>query len=103
MKNKVGIGIVGSQFISMIYAEALKSVLDAQIITVMSPSKRNAKKFAIKYNIPYHFTQLDELLALKKIDLIIIDAYKSAGTGKKVMMPFKTAIDNHKKELINEA
>ena len=49
MKDKVGIGIVGSQFISSIHAEALKSVVDAQIIAVMSPTKGNAKQFAEKH------------------------------------------------------
>ena len=95
MKNKIGIGIVGSQFISTIHAEALKSVPDAQIIAVMSPSDGNAKKFAAKYNIPNHFTQLDELLALKEIDMIIIGApnsvhcditLKAAKAGKHIVV-----------------
>lgn len=74
MENKIGIGIVGSQFISSIHAEALKAVEDAQIIAVMSPTKGNAKEFAAKHDIPYHFTVIDDMLALKEIDMIIIGA-----------------------------
>ena len=43
MKNvsskKVGVGLIGSQFISTIHAEALKSVPDAEIVAVMVPRK----------------------------------------------------------------
>lgn len=74
MKDKVGIGIVGSQFISSIHVEALKSVSDAQIIAVMSPTKGNAEKFAKKHNIPYHFDNIDKMLEFEEIDMIIIGA-----------------------------
>ena len=74
MKDKVGIGIVGSQFISSIHVEALKSVADAQIIAVMSPTKGNAERFAKKHNIPYHFDNIDKMLEIEAIDMIIIGA-----------------------------
>ena len=74
MKDKVGIGIVGSQFISSIHVEALKSVSDAQIIALMSPTKGNAEKFAKKHNIPYHFDNIDKMLEFEEIDMIIIGA-----------------------------
>lgn len=74
MKDKVGIGIVGSQFISSIHVEALKSVTDAQIIAVMSPTKGNAKKFAEKHGIPHHFNKLEDMLLMKEIDMILIGA-----------------------------
>jgi len=74
MKDKVGIGIVGSQFISSIHVEALKSVVDAQIIAVMSPTKGNAKAFAEKHGIPHHFDKLEDMLQMKEIDLILIGA-----------------------------
>ena len=48
MENKVGVGLVGSQFISSIHAESLKTVSEAEIIAVMSPTIGNAKKFASK-------------------------------------------------------
>lgn len=95
MENKVGIGIVGSQFISSIHAEALKSVADAKIIAVMSPTPGNAQEFAEKHNIPNYFTKIDDMLALKEIDMIIIGApnnvhceitLKAANAGKHIVV-----------------
>ena len=77
MDKKVGVGLVGSQFISSIHAEALKTVSEAEIIAVMSPTKGNAKKFASIHGIPHHFTNLDEMLAMKEIDMIVIGAPNS--------------------------
>lgn len=77
MDKKVGVGLVGSQFISSIHAESLKTVSEAEIIAVMSPTKGNAKKFASKHGIPHHFTNLDEMLAMKEIDMIVIGAPNS--------------------------
>ncbi len=74
MIKKVNVGLVGSQFISSIHAEALKTVADAEIMAVMSPTIGNAKKFARKHGIPHHFTNLDEMLAMDAIDLIVIGA-----------------------------
>ncbi len=77
MDKKVGVGLVGSQFISSIHAESLKTVSEAEVIAVMSPTKGNAKKFASKHGIPHHFTNLDEMLAMKEIDMIVIGAPNS--------------------------
>ncbi len=77
MNKKVGVGLVGSQFISSIHAESLKTVADAEIIAVMSPTKGNAMEFALKHGVPHHFTNLDEMLALDEIDMIVIGAPNS--------------------------
>lgn len=95
MEKKVGIGIVGSQFISSIHVEALKSVTEAHVVAVMSPTKGNAKQFAKKHGIPNYFTNIDEMLNLKGIDMIIIGApnnvhceitLKAARSGKHVVV-----------------
>ncbi len=72
MKDKVGVGLIGSQFISTIHAEALRSVGDAEILAVMSPTAGHARNFAKKYDIPNHFPALDELLAMDDIDMVVI-------------------------------
>lgn len=74
MDKKVGIGLVGSQFISSIHADALGRVADAEILAVMSPTEGNAKKFAEKFNIPNHFTNLDQMLSMPEIDMVVIGA-----------------------------
>ena len=95
MENKVGVGLVGSQFISSIHAESLKTVSEAEIIAVMSPTIGNAKKFASKHGIPHHFTNLDEMLAMEEIDMIVIGvpnslhceiAIKAAKAGKHMVV-----------------
>ena len=74
MDKKVGVGLIGSQFISSIHAEALRMVSDAEVLAVMSPSEGHAKEFALKFQIPYHFTNLDEMLAMDEIDMVVIGA-----------------------------
>jgi predicted dehydrogenase len=95
MEKKVGVGLVGSQFISSIHAEALKSVPDAEIIAVMSPTPGNAKEFAAKHGIPNHFSDLDDLLAMDEIDMVVIGApnnvhceiaLKAANAGKHMVV-----------------
>lgn len=95
MERKVGIGIVGSQFISSIHIEALKTVADAHVIAVMSPTKKNVEQFALKHNIPNFFTNIDHMLEMPGIDMIIIGApnnvhceitLKAAKAGKHVVV-----------------
>ncbi|WP_242917942.1 Gfo/Idh/MocA family protein [Pontibacter liquoris] len=74
MEKKVGVGLIGSQFISTIHAEALKRVADAQVLAVMSPTEGHARSFAEKFNIPHYFTSLDEMLAMDELDMIVIGA-----------------------------
>ena len=74
MNNKIGVGIVGSQFISTIHAEALKSVTDAEIAAVASPTEGHAKDFAAKYNIPHHFTDVNKMLEMDEVDMIVLGA-----------------------------
>lgn len=74
MKKKVGVGLIGSQFISTIHAEALKKVADAAVLAVMSPTKGHAKKFASTFDIPHYFTRLDDMLAMDELDMIVVGA-----------------------------
>jgi myo-inositol 2-dehydrogenase / D-chiro-inositol 1-dehydrogenase len=73
-KETVGIGLVGSQFITTIHAEALRRVPNARVSAVMSPSKGHAQAFASKHGIQNHFTDLDAMLAMDDIDLVVIGA-----------------------------
>ncbi|MDH3699246.1 MAG: Gfo/Idh/MocA family oxidoreductase [Flavobacteriaceae bacterium] len=95
MDKKIGIGLVGSQFISTIHAEALQSVADAKILAVMSPTPGNAEAFAKKHSIPNHFSDLDAMLAMDAIEMIVIGApnnthcditLKAAAAGKHIVV-----------------
>ena len=94
-KESVGVGLVGSQFISSIHAEALRHVPQAHIRGVMSPTAGHARDFAAKHGIPNHFTDLDSLLARDDIDLVVVGApnfthcditVKAAQAGKHVVV-----------------
>jgi len=74
MKAKVGVGLIGSQFISTIHAKALQSVADAEVVAVTSPTAGHAREFAKAHGIPHHFTSLDQLLARDDIDMVVIGA-----------------------------
>ena len=74
MNDKIGVGLIGSRFISSIHAEALKSVSNAAVRGVMSPSAGHAKDFAKQHGIPHHFTDLDQLLARDDIDMVVVGA-----------------------------
>ena len=73
-QNQVGVGIIGSQFIATIHAEALKTVADAVIVAVMSPNEAHVKAFAKQHKIPNWFTDMEAFLALDDIDMVILGA-----------------------------
>ncbi len=112
MDNKVGVGLIGSQFISTIHAEALKMVADAKILAVMSPTEGHAREFAAKYDIPNHFTFLDDMLAVKEIDMIVIGApnflhceitLKAANAGKHIVVEKPFCMNLEEADMMIEA
>lgn len=93
--SKVGVGLIGSQFISTIHAEALKTVQDAQIIAAMSPTEEHIREFCDQHKIPNYFTALDDLLEMDEVDMVVIGApnnvhceitVKAAEAGKHVVV-----------------
>jgi predicted dehydrogenase len=95
MSNPVRIGLVGSQFISSIHAEALKQVPDAQLLAVASPTKGHAAAFARKHRVLRHYTNYRQLLALDTIDMVIIGVpnhlhcqvtIEAAAAGKQIVL-----------------
>jgi myo-inositol 2-dehydrogenase/D-chiro-inositol 1-dehydrogenase len=57
--KKVGVGLIGSQFISTIHAEAFKWVHDAKIVAAISPNEEHVSKFCETHHIPKYFTKLE--------------------------------------------
>jgi myo-inositol 2-dehydrogenase / D-chiro-inositol 1-dehydrogenase len=94
-KKTVGVGLVGSQFITTIHAEALKTVPNAELVAVMSPTAGHAREFASRHRIPNYFTDLDAMLARGDIDLVVVGtpnvthcdiAVRAARAGKHVIV-----------------
>ena len=112
MDRKVNVGLVGSQFITTIHVESLKSVSDAEVIAVMSPTEGHARDFAKKYDIPNHFTDYDQILALDEVDLIVIGApnhlhcdltLRAAKAGKHIVVEKPFCMNMKEADLMIEA
>jgi predicted dehydrogenase len=95
MKDKVGVGLVGSGFICAIHADALKRCADAQVVAVMSPTKSKVEAFAQRHGISQHFTDYDKFLEMDGLDLVVIGApndvhcdltVKAAAAGKHIVL-----------------
>ncbi len=74
VNHSVRVGLIGSQFISSIHAEALERCAQAELAAVASPNEAHLKPFAEKYGIPHRFTDYRQMLELDEIDLVVIGA-----------------------------
>lgn len=72
MARPVRVGIVGSQFISSIHAEALRTVAAAELFAVASPTPGHAQAFAERFDVPRAVTDYRRLLEMDEIDLIVL-------------------------------
>src|SRR6266540_6141313 len=68
--DTIGIGIIGSQFVAEIHAEAFKQVPQARVVGAASPNLHHVREFAEKHKIPHWFTDYRELLARSDIQLV---------------------------------
>jgi myo-inositol 2-dehydrogenase / D-chiro-inositol 1-dehydrogenase len=91
----VGVGIIGSQFISSIHAEALRAYPHAEIRAVASPTAGHAQAFAERLSIPHHLTDYKKMLAMPEIDMVVVGVpndlhhritLDAAAAGKHVVM-----------------
>jgi predicted dehydrogenase len=92
--DRVKIGIVGSKFIAEIHAESLRSVANAEIVAVASPTPGSASAFAERHGIATALTSYEDLLNIDEIDVISIAlpndlhaevTIAAAGAGKHVI------------------
>jgi predicted dehydrogenase len=89
------VGIIGSQFVSTIHAEALRSCAQAELKAAASPTAGHARAFAERFSIPRHFTDYRQLLALPEVDMVAVGVpndlhcavtLEAAAAGKHVVM-----------------
>ncbi|MCS6862675.1 MAG: Gfo/Idh/MocA family oxidoreductase [Abditibacteriales bacterium] len=62
----IGVGIIGSQFVAEIHAEAFKQVRGAEVVAVAS----HVRAFAEKHHIPKWFTDYRKLLELDEVQVV---------------------------------
>jgi predicted dehydrogenase len=95
MEKTVRVGIIGSQFISTIHADALQRCPHVEISAAASRTKLHVREFARKFNIPKIFTDYRQLLALPEVDMVVVGApndlhcqiaVDAAAAGKHVVM-----------------
>ncbi len=72
MKTPVNVGLIGSQFISAIHAEALKHCTHAHLAAVASPTPGNAQAFAQRFGIPSAFTDYRKLLDRSDLHMVVV-------------------------------
>src|SRR5438477_6421896 len=68
----IRVGLVGSQFISSIHLEALRSVPGAEVIAVTSATATHAKAFAERHDIKQHFTDFRTMYEMPALDLVVL-------------------------------
>ena len=74
MSAAVGVGLIGSQFISSIHARSLQHCPRAVMYAVCSPTAGNAERFAAKFDIPHRFTDHRRMLEMDEIDMVVVGA-----------------------------
>src|SRR5258705_2377016 len=68
----VGVGLIGSQFVTSIHAEALRACAQAELRAIASPTPGNAEAFANRHGLAKHFTDYRELLKLQDVDVLVL-------------------------------
>ena len=95
MAERVKVGLIGSQFVTSIHAEALGACPAAELFAVASPTPGNAERFAERHGIPHHETEYRRMLAMPEIDLVVVGApndlhcemvLAAADAGKHIVM-----------------
>lgn len=72
MPQPVSVGLIGSQFISAIHAEALSACAQAKLAAVASPTPGNAQRLAERFGIPSAFTDYRSLLDRRDIQMVVV-------------------------------
>ena len=70
--SKVGVGLIGSQFISSIHYESLQRVADATVLAVASRTIEHVRTFAEQRGIAQWFVDYKKMLEMPEIDLVVI-------------------------------
>ena len=72
LMKKLRVGLIGSQFISSIHAEALRTVAEAEILAVASPTESHAQTFAQRFSIPHYFNDYRKMLEMDELDMVVL-------------------------------
>jgi predicted dehydrogenase len=68
--KRVGVGLIGSGFVSEIHLGAFRTVPEAEVLAVASPTAGHARAFAERHGIPHWFTEYRKLLEMPDVDVV---------------------------------
>src|SRR5262249_32096100 len=68
----IRVGLVGSQFVSTIHLEALRSVPAAEVVAVASATEAHARAFAERHGIPRWFTDYRKMYEMPDLDMVVL-------------------------------
>jgi predicted dehydrogenase len=68
----IRVGLVGSQFVSTIHAEALKRVPNAELFAVVSPTGDHAEQFAKRHGVHHQFRDYRKFLEVAELDMVVL-------------------------------
>jgi predicted dehydrogenase len=95
LSGTVGVGVIGSRFVSSIHAEALRSCSHCELVAVASPTESHVQSFARQFSIPHAYTDYRRLLEREDVDMVVVGvpndlhcqvAVHAAAAGKHVVM-----------------
>ena len=71
--EKLGVGIIGSQFVATIHAESFgRQIPNAELVACASPTEEHVREFAGRHGIPKWFTDYREMLELPEVDMVVL-------------------------------
>jgi predicted dehydrogenase len=68
----VRVGLVGSQFVTSIHLEALRSVPGGEVVAVASATEAHVKEFAERHGVRRWFTDYRKMYELPDLDLVVL-------------------------------
>ena len=70
--KEIGVGLVGSQFISSIHFDAFRQVPGANVLAVASPTIEHVRPFAEQRSIAHWFVDYRRLMEMPEIDMVVL-------------------------------
>src|SRR6516225_468909 len=68
----IRVGLVGSQFVSSIHCESLRSVPGVEVVAVTSATEAHAQAFAQRHGVARWFTDYRKMFEMPELDLVVL-------------------------------
>jgi predicted dehydrogenase len=68
----IRVGLIGSQFITAIHLESLRSVPGVEVVAITSATEKNVRAFAERHAIPRWFTDYRKMYEMPELDMVVL-------------------------------